>query len=281
MAQRVVALIDILGLRDILKDKSTEKSFTKDFVHLIRAIIKGKYEISIENTGNLDFPFVYLPGKISWVKVTTLSDSIVISSPVNLRLRGGPSSLVRPTTVVFEVAFALQRALLQLGIITRGGVSVGELHHQRDLIIGSALVEAHELESNVAIYPRAVISNELVEKLLISDIPDAPIPFKQRLGSLFTQDADGMYFVDYLGLNSTDIEVDWRKRFLLIEDIIDRKMLLVKNQRHRQKIEWLCSYARKVKPWAEDAFGNHTHLTDGPLQRRFPRDWNDQPNIDP
>ena len=62
--------------------------------------------------------------------------------------------------------------LLMNGIFVRGGLSYGKLYHDGDICFGQALVEAVYLESNIAIYPRVVISPNIFD-----DTSDAH-PFK-------------------------------------------------------------------------------------------------------
>lgn len=54
--------------------------------------------------------------------------------------------------------------LLNKGVLSRGGIAVGTLHHKNGIIYGPALVEAYQLESQVAIYPRIVIAKSALEK---------------------------------------------------------------------------------------------------------------------
>ncbi len=66
----------------------------------------------------------------------------------------------------------------EFGLYIRGGVVVGILNHipidVDDFIVGKAIVDAHYLESKVAIYPRVVVSKDV---LRIYDPEGESIPF--------------------------------------------------------------------------------------------------------
>lgn len=52
---------------------------------------------------------------------------------------------ISPTRCIIE--------LLQLGFLTRGGITIGPVHHRDNIIFGPALIEAVALEKE-AHYPR-------------------------------------------------------------------------------------------------------------------------------
>jgi hypothetical protein len=64
---------------------------------------------------------------------------------------------------------------------------------------------------------------------------------------LFAQDNDGMYFVDYLGINLMETERDWARRLREIETFVRDELAEVEDLRIRQKISWLDSYIQQAK----------------------------------
>ena len=58
--------------------------------------------------------------------------------------------------------------LCQSQILLRGGIAVGKLYHDRQIVFGPALVKAYQLENNIAVYPRVVIDEADLEKSLKS-----------------------------------------------------------------------------------------------------------------
>lgn len=53
--------------------------------------------------------------------------------------------------------------LASAGFMIRGAVTVGDLYHDEQLIVGPAIVRAYELESKSAKYPRVIIDPEALE----------------------------------------------------------------------------------------------------------------------
>jgi hypothetical protein len=107
------------------------------------------------------------------LEISVFSDSIAISSePFD----------------AFGVIWAcgwLHAQLLYSGILTRGGISIGETIHQDDVLYGEGMLKAYHLESNAAVYPRIVVDPALLPRLSIG--------MKNKLLEL---DSDGLWFVD-------------------------------------------------------------------------------------
>jgi hypothetical protein len=74
---------------------------------------------------------------------------------------------------------------LSLNFAIRSGVTLGPLHHRPNVVVGKALIEAYELESNVANYSRIVVSRNLYSKL------------DQHPSEMIRTDRDGIRYYDY------------------------------------------------------------------------------------
>lgn len=48
------------------------------------------------------------------------------------------------------------------GILFRGAVVIGDLYNDKIIIFGPAMLEAYELESKKAIYPRIIIEEDTI-----------------------------------------------------------------------------------------------------------------------
>lgn len=112
------------------------------------------------------------------------SDSIIITGPPNLC---GLRTVLAQAHGVYGTLIARQRLL-------RGGVVCGEVFEEHGLLFGPGLVEAHELESKVAIYPRLVVSESLYERNRETLIAHAAPQMCFRL----RRDFDGAPFVEPL-----------------------------------------------------------------------------------
>lgn len=91
---------------------------------------------------------------------------------------------------------ALTWNLLQVGVLTRGGVTIGGMYHQPEMVFGVAVNEAYRLESTIARFPRIVLSGRAFEA---SDkyAQDNEI-FAAYRQSRLLRDRDGVWFVNYL-----------------------------------------------------------------------------------
>jgi hypothetical protein len=87
------------------------------------------------------------------VQAGAFSDHYVLSMPVEFGCQ------------ILSAASTLSINLLQLGFLTRGGVTIGKVHHHDNIIFGPALIEAVRLEEKEAQYPRLLCSDNLLSRL--------------------------------------------------------------------------------------------------------------------
>jgi hypothetical protein len=52
---------------------------------------------------------------------------------------------------------------LRIGALIRGGYSYGRLYHENNVVFGEAMVDAYRPERDVAVYPRAVVSDRILQ----------------------------------------------------------------------------------------------------------------------
>lgn len=96
--------------------------------------------------------------------ISTFSDNVVFSKLDN------PSE----TWWALQGAATIQLGLAIVGFFVRGGVAVGNLHHDHKIVFGPALNRAYHLESKEARYPHIIIDPSVAETL-----PDN-LPFIDR-----------------------------------------------------------------------------------------------------
>lgn len=177
----IVSYFDVLGMKELLKEDDPNK------VARVLEVARTFSEPHAEVASLYDWQFV------------NFSDLILRAVPIlgegNIKARIG---------LVFQELIDLaniQVNLLAKGVLVRGAVTVGPIVIERGLVFGPALANAYTLESRTAVFPRIVIEDLVLEAL-------ASIPYLRRhdyeyergaIGSLITQDVDGMWFVDYLG----------------------------------------------------------------------------------
>ena len=146
-------------------------------------------------------------------EVTVFSDNIVVSYPSIEDEDAIPHDV--PAHLRFDAhwaKFMCQDAIrivsgvaemgLRIGVLIRGGYSFGQLYHENGVVFGEAMVDAYQLESKQAIYPRVLVSDRIIERL--KGIPDADRDF-------FLQDTDGRWHLNYFSAmlkHSSDGPID-------------------------------------------------------------------------
>lgn len=162
--QRIVAFIDILGFKEIIKQ--SERDTTK--IELLYSVLN--FLKDWETSDNWDLKFVEIEedaqkkgianfdirGKTN---TTSFSDSIVVSVKVNDNVNEMTS------TLVVNLAY-IGALLIEKGILFRGGLTIGNIiHNDNGTVFGQALIDAYQLETKSAKYPRIVLSDKLIREL--------------------------------------------------------------------------------------------------------------------
>jgi hypothetical protein len=137
--ERYVAFVDILGFSDIVSRIERDKIPTR-----YDALVKALTDIG-SRTKSLDLGMVGID-----FKYQSFSGSIVISSAGNA---DGLAFLLASLNI-------LALSLLRTGLLIRGAIAKGELHHDDLVMFGPAFLEAYHIEASITKYPRIVLSRE-------------------------------------------------------------------------------------------------------------------------
>ncbi|MBE6379067.1 MAG: hypothetical protein E7051_09675 [Lentisphaerae bacterium] len=174
MKNFLVAYLDVLGGKAIIR-KSPEEFFA-NCVELFQNFPQ-KIDTALGNFKNYN------------ILRKTFSDNICIA----MKIQEGKDSFASYCNF-FDYVGGLQKyALVQFGWILRGGISLGDIHLSEDIVSGTPLIEAVEIEENVSIYPRIVLGQSIQKEIDI-----------HRLNKLcklccLQSDHDGNFFIDYIG----------------------------------------------------------------------------------
>jgi len=88
---------------------------------------------------------------------------------------------------------------LAMGILSRGGVGHGLLHHENGIVFGHALIQAYELESKQAIYPRILVPQDIAAAYIETEVAQRGEQVRATVSSLFRTDFDGNVHLHILG----------------------------------------------------------------------------------
>lgn len=155
MDEHLTLYVDFLGTRAAISewDKQKLDSLTR-LLHGVANLRSDFASLSESPTGS------GTQVKIQPV-VTTFSDHLVISYPLEILAKTFLGDACIRLTNVQGLTASIAALAMKLGLLIRGGLAVGPLHHEQGVVLGPALVEAYCLESRVAIYPRIAVSRKI------------------------------------------------------------------------------------------------------------------------
>jgi hypothetical protein len=171
---------------------------------------------------------------------------------------------------LFIILENLAMTLLNYSTLLRGAIVKGALYHDDGVVFGPALVRAYELESQVALYPRIVITREVVlEARSSSD----PIFAEDEGRSYILSSSDGPFYLNILSHMIPNLaRSDGTERSLYLDRYRNIATKLqreydasVDNPRHFAKHQWFAGYWNQIALEA----GRDTPLIWGP---GLPRD---------
>lgn len=245
-----VAFLDMLGFRSKVMESQHDSETLEILLDSLK-ICGGFQNEGKKATNNL--------GEIRTISIQSrfFSDSIVFF------LKEKPEDIAQ----LFLIIRYLQDRLWEKDICLRGAITVGDMywpdtvHNQKNVTLGPAILEAHKLESQIAIYPRILISRSLKEYIENKDVKAWPFGRTGQLSKYIKQDKDREYFLDMLNCNVTraidekleeddnTFSVVWtessgskRDEILRKIDEIIKENISSEDEKIRQKYGWLKSY---------------------------------------
>lgn len=159
------------------------------------------------------------------VKYKIFSDNILICEEINE---------VNPKQAVVEILEILDKMeelmFTSKALFVRGAVVVGDLHFSYNFVYGKALLQAYQLESKVAIYPRIIVDKSAFQLIKGENLP-------------VVQDEDGQYFYDYIQFCILANKVNWLRK---IKTFKFNVLLNINNNSTSStvlnKMEWAVNY---------------------------------------
>jgi len=115
------------------------------------------------------------------IEATLLSDSIVISCPIT------ENSQVTISRIIQYIQY-LAIYFMREGLYVRGCVTRGWCYHKGNIVFGKGLIEAIEIESHKAKYPRIILTDDLVG--CITELKEPEYFYKR--------DSDGYWILDII-----------------------------------------------------------------------------------
>lgn len=197
--ERIVAFIDILGFRSLVNgtiDRETSE-VDNDKLKILGdslMLIKRGFKDSLEDLQ-----------KSSDFQITYFSDSIVVSFP----------SSVENLSIVFKTLKGIQIELIEKGILLRGGIVQGKVIHTPEMILGPAMINAYDLESKSALYPRITIDPEIIHQHFSEDSLNV-----NDLKTAIKIDFDNTFYIDYFKSSSNPSLEDEKRYYSNLRKLI-------------------------------------------------------------
>ena len=161
----IVAFIDILGFKEIVRKSERSpillKTIYESLGFLKKRELPEKWNLQLveieedaQKRGIEDFDIAYRTFS------SAFSDSIVVSVIIDDKKIHASFS-----TLLANLAFVGSKFIMD-GILIRGGITIGKIiHTETGIVFGQGLIDAFNLETRSAKYPRTTLSDKLISKL--------------------------------------------------------------------------------------------------------------------
>lgn len=224
---RYVAFLDLLGFKKMVILSGGDQN------------ILNKLNMALSYIGNMqhnNYNGIMSMSELG-KHVTSFSDSIVISYDTSMPGGG--------FYVLMDLVY-ICNDLLGIGIPVRGGVTVGQLIHNKQKCFGPAMIEAYLMESQKALFPRIIIDQKVLEYDLSKPGEANTIEYEaEYLNAIIKKDPlDELLFLDYMKQYNEFDEPEIYDDYILRtrEFIIKNLNIHAYNEKLYKKYEWLKWY---------------------------------------
>lgn len=217
--ERYVAFIDILGFSNLVCKAESDPERLRRIINIVRNmdIFNGMAQFMDSLPGDIAGDYKRM------TRVSVFSDNIVIST----------KAVGFGLTLNFVLCSILCNRLMHLGVLIRGGITKGLLVHNSKVVVGSGLIKAYLIESKVAVYPRVVIDD-----LVLDDARK----IKGVVEGFLARDFDGLYYLHVLSTTFATLEPEegvsymFSLRKLLAANVVSKDLSI------RAKNRWMAIY---------------------------------------
>jgi hypothetical protein len=164
--EKIIGFIDILGWSELIKHSAENEHLLKSLdsvAALIAEISAFTPQINeVSHKIYKESPFKDDQwGDLKRVDLlaTHFSDTLVFSASPNKEA----------TSILVACVIGLTIKLLSAGYYIRGVITKGKLHHTSNSLYGPALISAYKMEQKNAIYPRVLVTSDVLEHLVAKE----------------------------------------------------------------------------------------------------------------
>jgi hypothetical protein len=171
------AYVDILGFRQQIEKLDAEKEAT--FFYDLSATFAECSARIRKAVGNLER-----------LKFKSFTDNMIVA--YSIMVVTTDLSHLCQLLAAYQLSMACKHALF-----LRGGISIGGMLLDEDMILGKCLLTSVDMEKKIAVTPRIIIGSNLKEKIS-EERAKWPEQWKNMLEAWLMRDHDGHLFVSYL-----------------------------------------------------------------------------------
>ncbi|BAK44745.1 hypothetical protein [Eggerthella sp. YY7918] len=209
----LVAYLDILGTTERIKDQAHANE-TLNILHNLYTF----------NTSTAKEIFKQEAG----IAFRVFSDNLVVALPLSDNYKESPWAI----TLFLRIVSNIQSSCVGDGVgwLLRGGITIGHAYIDEVMVWGEALVEAYNLENNLAVFPRVVFNESAARSLMKHE----------ELSPFVNRDFDGVFYLNYLS--------NWRYCGKILAAGFERMKHEVGTNippKVLQKLKWHMNYANR------------------------------------
>jgi hypothetical protein len=153
---------------------------------------------------------------------------------------------------ILRLVHAQWLLLFEHKILVRGGIVVGDAVRSYGRFFGQGIIDAYDVESEQAIYPRIVVHASVFDELKINPKvwthDDAESELKAVKGLLHHDEENGVYYIDYLRVMESEFDLpEMYPQYL--EEYRKKIRELMSDTTHpsaHSKLEWMKRYHWRV-----------------------------------
>ena len=244
-SERLTFFIDILGFKQIIEKTETDPELIESLFKVLSSVTSENLKLNA--TGNINHEEIpdneiehtlEVMKNISKniikqfdIKATQFSDCLVFTVPLKNEIA---------CFTIFEAVAKLMTTLhAEYNLLLRGGIAMGQICHiEEGPLFGPALVEAYELESEEAIYPRILLSKEVATGVLRTEMHEFMLSlFEKKENEMYISLATAYYYL--IHYSSVFNKEQLKKNFFTSKDKISEQLSLTDSIKIKKKYEWL------------------------------------------
>lgn len=220
----IVAHIDILGTKSMVENKEKNQQLLDTMIGFV-----DKCKSYVKTFNELQDAAEKLSFKI-------FSDNIVIYIPFNKEKYNELFCAICLSAIFFQRNLLLNK---DLPLPVRGGIAIENLYADDDFVYGQALIDSYQIEENLAIVPRIVVSDAIIETLFNKN----KLSQFAGYGKLIVDDFDGFYYLNFLyGQGKCQVKQ--------VQDFVQKTISELKTKHAQQALEKMKSGKNEVKDYS-------------------------------